>query len=98
MAGASGGAFLVVKLAPGWRLAQDGSGFVAADGRTVTPSLPAGAWFSEALPLVGGGLPAEGEAELARFVHLHLPPGTDLDAIQTIAAAWVGVERVQRGT
>lgn len=88
-------AFLVIKLRSGWRLLDGGA--LQSDWFSLRPALPPGARLSPALPIVlpPDATPSAAERELARFLHLHLAPGTDAAAALALARRWSFVERAE---
>jgi hypothetical protein len=88
--------FIVVRLRRGWALGNDGCSLVR-DGQPTAVDLPAGARLTLALalpPPEGGAPTTAAEAEIARYLHLHLPAEADLAAALQRVAAWPGVGRV----
>lgn len=72
---------LVARLRPGWE--HSTGRFVSGEGKEIDPSelLPPGSRVEPMVPeVVEEGPRSEAEADLARYIHLVLPPGTDPDA------------------
>jgi len=86
--------FIVIKLRAGWSLVGDGRSVVGYGQRT-TVDLPSGARLVPALrlPPVPEDEATPAEIELARYVHLLLPPGMSTGAALVMIGGWTFVER-----
>lgn len=106
----AGGAFLTLRLKAGWMLDASGqvvrSSPSGQAGRAPSPpaelpALPDGASFVAAMPQPQASVRAQkrrakaAQAELARFVQLHLPKGAAPDVWLARAQAWEFVESAQ---
>lgn len=73
---------LVIKLKPGWRYESAGRKFVCKTGRSLRPSadLPKGSRISYMIPSLQRVDPKKlsaDERDLARYIHIILPKGTE---------------------
>lgn len=87
--------FLVLKLKPGWTFDVD-TAQATRRGLRVQLLLPPGARLRAALvlPPVPPRRRSAAEREIARYVHLLLPPAMSADAALELARGWVFVESV----
>src|SRR4051812_20348361 len=86
---------LVIKLKPGWAF-EPVTGRVVRGRLGVLPSLPPGARLVPVLdipPPPPGWRRTLAEMELARYVHLELPPGAAEGATLDVVRGWSFVER-----
>jgi hypothetical protein len=87
---------IMITLKSGWRLAAE-DGTVRRGRRRLHPELPLGASLHESLPLAAPDTrrPWPAERELARHLHLVLPP--ELPMIETLLGVrgWEFIERAE---
>lgn len=94
--------YVLVRLAPGWRLDEKAGAFVAGSERVPLPdSLPRGTRARLHVPALASRNPktlSEPERELARYVQVLLPKGADAGAIRAALAALGKLAAVEQAT